>query len=408
MMQLTTLASGLRVASREMPGMETAAVGLYAETGSRREPARLSGLAHLFEHMVFKGAGGRSAREISEAIEDVGGELNAATDREATSFLVSVMAEHVPLGIELIADMIQRPHFTAEELDREKQVVLQELGEARDTPSDIIFDDLQSAAFADQALGRSILGEEDSIAAISVDDLNGWRLDQYRAGSLSLIAAGKVNHAQLVEWAERFFADLPEGGLDTADAAHFTGGDRVGRTASDQAHLALGFAAPSQLDSDYFAARLFADIVGGGMSSRLFQQLREERGLAYSVFASLYPYNDVGLLSIYAATARHQSAAAAQLIEDVLADCAATATERELARVRTQAKAALLMSLESPWGQANYVARQLFVYGRLVDPAEVVAQLEAVTLEDVRTAGAKMLSGPRARATIGFPAVRAA
>lgn len=408
MMQLTTLSNGLRVASREMPGLETAAVGLYADTGSRHEAARVSGLAHLFEHMVFKGAGGRSAREISEAIEDVGGDLNAVTDREGTSFNVSVMAEHIPLGVELISDMILRPHFTPAELEREKDVVLQELGEARDTPSDIIFDDLQSAAFADQAIGRSILGDEESIAAIGVDDLQGWREDNYRAGSVSLVAAGKLSHTLLVELAERYLADLPSGTVSEFAPAHFTGGDRVGRTASDQAHLALGFAGPAQTDPDYFAARLFADVAGGGMSSRLFQQLREDRGLAYSVFAGLYPYRDVGLLSIYAATAPRQSGASAQLIEDVIAGCARDTTQREVDRVRTQAKAGLLMSMESPWGQAHYVARQISVHGRLVDPAEVIADLERVTVDEVREAGRRMLAGPRARATIGFPAVRAA
>lgn len=407
-MQLTTLSNGLRVASREMPGLETAAVGLYADTGSRHETAQVSGLAHLFEHMVFKGAGGRSAREISEAIEDVGGDLNAVTDREGTSFNVSVLAEHIPLGVELISDMILRPHFTPAELEREKDVVLQELGEARDTPSDIIFDDLQSAAFADQPIGRSILGDEESIAAIGVDDLNNWRVNNYRAGSVSLVAAGKLNHALLVELAERCLGDLPSGTVSEFAPARFTGGDRVGRTASDQAHLALGFAGPAQTDPDYFAARLFADVAGGGMSSRLFQQLREDRGLAYSVFAGLYPYRDVGLLSIYAATAPRQSGASAQLIEDVIAGCAQDATQREVDRVRTQAKAGLLMSMESPWGQAHYVARQISVHGRLVDPAEVIADLEKVTVDEVREAGRRMLAGPRARATIGFPAVRAA
>ena len=408
MMQLTILPGGLRVASREMPGIETAAVGLYADTGSRHEPEGLGGLAHLFEHMVFKGAGGRSAREISEAIEDVGGDLNAATDRESTSFLASVLAEHVPLGVELVADLVLRPHFATEELDREKQVVLQELGEVRDTPSDVIFDDLQAAAFADQPLGRSILGDEETIEAIEAKDLQQWRDDHFRSGSLALVAAGKVDHARLVDLAQTHFADLAVGEREAASPARFTGGDRVGRSAADQAHLALGYCGPAQLDRDYFAARMFADIVGGGMSSRLFQQLREDRGLAYSVYASLYPYSDVGLLSIYAATARNQSAAAAQLIEEVLEECAESVSQRELDRVRTQAKAGLLMSMESAWGQAHYVARQLFVYGRLVDPAEVVAELEAVTLEQVREVGAGMISGPRARATIGFPAVRAA
>jgi predicted Zn-dependent peptidase len=391
-----------------MPGIETAAVGLYAETGSRNEPARLNGIAHLFEHMVFKGAGGRSAREISEAIEDVGGDLNACTDRETTSFTASIMAEHLPLGVELIADLVQRPHFNADELEREKDVVLQELGEARDTPNDIIFDDLQSAAYAEQPLGQSVLGSEETIEAVTAADLDDWRRTQYRAGSLTFVAAGKVDHERLVELAQVHFGALPPGTNDAPEPARFTGGDRVGRASSDQAHLALGFGGPGQTDADYYAARLFSDAVGGGMSSRLFQQLREERGLAYSVYSMLQPWAETGLFSIYAATARRQSAAAAQLIEEVLADAAETINERELQRVRTQTRAGLLMSLESPWGQAHYVARQIQTYGRLVEPAEVIAEVEKVDLDQIRAAGRKMLSGPRARATIGFPAVRAA
>lgn len=408
MMQLTTLGNGLHVASREMPGLETAAVGLYAEAGSRHETARVNGLAHLFEHMVFKGAGSRSAREISEAIEDVGGDLNAATDRDSTSFTASVMAEHIPLAVELIADMILAPHFTPEELEREKDVVLQELGEARDTPGDIIFDNLWSVAFEDQPLGRSILGDEASIAAITLDDLHGWRQGQYRAGGVTLVAAGKVNHARLVDLAERHFAGLPEGGIASPDPARFTGGSHVGRGSADQAHLAFAYQGPAQLDADYYAARLFADAVGGGMSSRLFQQLREDRGLAYSVYASLSPYRDIGLLSLYAATARRQAAAAAALIEEIVADAAQTITPREVDRVRTQAKAGMLMAMESSWGQAGYVARQLALHGRLVEPSEVLADLEAVTVDQVRAAGQAMLAGPRAHATLGVPAARAA
>jgi predicted Zn-dependent peptidase len=407
-MKLTVLPNGLKVASREMPAMETAAVGLYAEAGSRHEPARLNGIAHLFEHMVFKGAGGRSAREISEAIEDVGGDLNASTERDATSFMVSVLAEHVPLGVELVTDLILDPHFATADLEREKDVVLQELGEARDTPSDIIFDDLWSAAYDDQPLGRSILGQESSIDSITVEDLHDWRLGRYRAGSVALVAAGKVEHERLVEMAQARLAGLPSGTIDPSEPAHFTGGTRVGRSSPDQAHFALGFPAPAQLDADYFAARMFSDIVGGGMSSRLFQKVREDRGLAYSVYSQLHPHADTGLFYVYAATARRESAAAAQLIEEIVAETVESLTQREVDRVRTQSRAGLLMSMESPWGQAHYVARQLAVYGRLVEPAEVIAQLEAVTLEQVRDAGAKMLSGPRARATIGFPAVRAA
>jgi predicted Zn-dependent peptidase len=408
MMKLTTLDSGLRVASRSMPGFETVAVGLYADAGSRHEPARVNGIAHLFEHMVFKGAGTRSAREISETIEDVGGDLNAATDREGTSFTASLLAEHLPLGIEIIADMIQRPHFRDEDLAREKEVVLQELGEARDTPNDIIFDDLWMAAFPDQPLGRSVLGDEASIAAIGAEDLHAWRTDRYRTGNLYLVAAGKVDHDALVALADKHFADLSSGTLAAAEPARFAGTVRARRPRADQAHLTGAYAAPTIGEPDYHAARLFADLVGSGASSRLFQAVREDRGLAYSVWAQLQPYRDSALFYFYAATAPREAAAAARLIGEVLGQAAADASERELQRAKAQAKAGLLMSLETAWGQANYVARQLSLHGRLREPELAVREIEAVTLDEVRAAGARLIAGPRASATIGLRAVRAA
>ena len=408
MMKLTSLDNGLRVVSRDMPGLETASVGLFARCGSRDEPAHLNGLAHIFEHMVFKGAGDRSARELNEAIEDVGGELNACTERDGTSYTAAVMAEHLPLAIELISDLILRPHFAADDLAREKEVVLQELAEVADTPSDLIFDELWAASFADQPLGRSILGDEASIRRVTPADLHDWRERQYRAPDLILAAAGKVSHFELVELAERRFAELAAADPITASAAHFTGGVRVGRLKSEQAQLTFGFEAPADRADDYFAARLFADILGGGASSRLFHEVREERGLAYSVSASVHPLTDTGLFCVHAATSPREAAAASQLIDDILRTSVDGVTERELERVRRRAAAGLLMYLETPGGQASYAARQLAVYGRLVEPAEVVEQLAAVTLEEVKAAAAKMVSGPRATATIGVPAVRAA
>lgn len=409
MSRVTTLANGVQVVSRPMPGVETASVGLFADCGSRHEPAELNGLAHLFEHMVFKGAGGRSARELSEAIEDVGGELNACTDRDGTSFTAAVVGDHVPLAVELIASMIERPHFEPAELDREKDVVLQELAEAEDTPSDIIFDELWSAAFADQPLGRPILGSESSIARIGVDHLHGWRNERYCGSSVILAAAGKVEHEQLVDLVQQHLSGLPATAARRgSDAAHFTGGRRVGRTPSEQAQITFAFEGPAELDSDFYAARLFADAVGGGASSRLFQELREERGLAYAVSASLHAYSDTGIFYVHAATARSEAGAAARLMDDILDTTARELSQRELERMRTRARAGLLMHLETPWGQASYAARQLAVHGRLVEPEEVFAKLAAVTLEQARAAGAKMLAGPRARATIGVRAARAA
>lgn len=408
MMRLTTLDNGLRVATRAMAGVETVAIGLYADAGSRHEPAALNGIAHLFEHMVFKGAGGRSARAIAEVIEDTGGDLNAATGREGTVFHARLLAGDLPLGLDIIADLIRRPHFAEDDLEREKQVVLQELGEARDTPSDIIFDNLQDAAFPDQALGRPVLGDEDSVNAVTVADLHGWLTHAYRPGNLVVAAAGKVDHAALVTLAEARFGDLAPGALDLPEAGRFVGVDRVDRRRAEQAHLTLAMAAPGVRAGDYYAARLFADAVGGGMSSRLFQELREERGLAYSVYAALSPYDDIGLMSVYVAARRRDAAAAMALVETVLAAAAVDLDRQEVERARAMAKAGLLMSLESCGGQADYIARQLSVHGRLVDPAEVIAALDAVTVDDVRAAGQRVIAGRRARASIGASLVRAA
>lgn len=408
MMQLTTLSNGLRVASRAMPGFETVAVGLYADAGSRHEPAHLNGIAHLFEHMVFKGAGGRSARALSEAIEDVGGDLNASTDREGTNFSATLLAEHLPLGVEILSDLLLRPHLDAADLAREQEVVLQELAEAQDTPSDIIFDELWTAAFPDQALGRPVLGSEASVRAIGTDDLSAWRDTHVRADSLMLVAAGKVDHGALVALAEQRLGHVKPGIAAGFDPGRFGSGVRALKPRADQAHLTFAYPGLTLADPDYYALRLFVDIVGSGASSRLFQAVREERGLAYSVWASVQNYQDCGLVYAYAATARREAAGAAALMHEVLAGAALDASPTELARAKAQAKAGLLMSLESSWGQTNYVARALHMHGRLVEPAELVAALEAVELDQVRAAGAAMLAHPRASATIGVTAVRAA
>ncbi len=401
MMRLSTLANGLRVATRAMTGVETVSVGLFADVGSRHEAVRESGLAHLFEHMVFKGAGGRSARAIAEAIEDVGGDLNAATSRESTVFSARLLAGDLALGLDVIADLVRDPHFDEADLAREKRVVLQELGEARDTPGDIVFDNLQSVAFPDQPIGRSILGDEASIEGLTRDDLIAWQTRRYRPGGLMLVAAGKVDHDALVAQAEARFGDLPPLGPEAPRPACFVGGRSADARRFEQAHLTLGFAAPRALASDYFAARLFAEGVGGGMSSRLFQSLREDRGLAYSIYAAVQAFDDAGLFYVYLAADRREAPAAMALVRAELSRAAVDLDTRELERARALVKAGLLMSLESTEGQASYVARQLALYDRLVEPSEVVAEIDAVTLDDVRAAGARMMAGPSACAVVG-------
>ncbi|MEO0499084.1 MAG: pitrilysin family protein [Pseudomonadota bacterium] len=401
MQRLTTLPNGLRVVTREMPSVETVAVAVHAEVGSRHEGARENGLAHLYEHMVFKGAGGRSARDIAETIEGAGGDLNAMTGREGTVFSARLLAGDLPLGLEIIGDMILQPHFDGEELAREKEVVLQELAEVNDTAGDLVFDDLQAAAFPDQALGRSILGDEESVGGLSVDDLHDWAARHYRPGNMLVAAAGKLDHKAVVDAVAARFGALNGIARHEVEPARFEGGERVRTKTAEQAHVALGHAGPAVAAETLFAARLFGEAAGGGMSSRLFQELREARGLAYSVYAGHAPFADGGLFTAYVATRPDRAAEAETLMREVLAEAAQTLRADELDRARAMAKSGLLMALESCEGQAGYVARQLLVHGRLVEPAEVVAEIDALTLDDVRAAGAAMLAGTPARAVIG-------
>lgn len=401
---------GLRVATCATPGVETIAVALHADVGARHEAAQLNGLAHLFEHMVFKGTTTRSARAIAEEIEDVGGNLNAWTSRDTTVFHARLLARDLPLGVALIADLVSNPRFDADDLAREKDVVLQELGEARDTPDDIVFDHLQEAAFPGQALGRSILGAEDSLARLTVADLQGWLNSHYRNPRLTLVVAGKVDHDAVMRLAEAAFPNSDPATGPQTEAARFAAGQFADPRRFEQAQLTSGYPAPGHHDPMHDAAALFTMAAGGGMSSRLFQEVREARGLAYSISAATTAYADCGLMSVHAATARKDAGRARDLIDRVLADTARTLSAAELARAKAQAVASLLMALEGPQGQGDYVARCLLVHGRFVPPAELVARIEAVSVEAARAAGAAMLEHAPARAEIGVakPVRRAA
>jgi predicted Zn-dependent peptidase len=364
-MRLTTLDSGLRVASHPCPICRPPR-SACSPTSARALSRRLERHRPSVRAYGVQGRRRPLGARLSEAIEEVGGDLNAATERDATSFTATVMAEHVPLAVELIADMILRPHFADIDLEREKQVVFQELAEARDTPSDMVFDELWSAAFEGQAsAARSSAKNRPS--PVTVADLCHWRDTYYRGPAVTW---SRPARSITTRW-----SSLPSG-----ISPPFPAVPSLARTGAlcrrhppwapsdEQAQLTLGFPGPSDKAPDYYAARLFSDVVGSGASSRLFQQVREDRGLAYSISATLHPYADTGLFYIYAATARSQAAAALRLIEEIVAGTPASVTQRELDRVRTQARAGLLMSLETPWGQAHYVARQLSVHGRLVDP----------------------------------------
>ena len=399
--RLHRLSNGFTVAVDPVPGVETLAVGLYAHVGSRSEAAASSGLAHMVEHMVFKGAGPRDARAIAEDIEDAGGSLNAWTSRETTAFHARLLGRDLQLGVEIIADLVRAPRFDGQELEREKGVVLSELGEARDTPDDIVFDNLNAACFPGQPLGRPVLGDEASIAGLQVADLHAWLDDRYRPGGLVLAAAGMVDEDALLRLAEARWGDLPPGMPAAPAPAAFGGGTHADKRRFDQVHLALAHEALPADHPDAPALALWSQAAGGGMSSRLFQQVREELGLAYSIHSWVAGYRDTGTLGVYCAADASDAGRALALSRRILVESSEDLTERELARAKAQARSALLMGLESVQTRADFLARGIELRGRLVDAAESVAEIEAVTLPQAREVAARVLAGPAALASVG-------
>jgi len=401
------LANGFTVAAEPMPGVETIAVGLHVDCGARHEEARSNGLAHLFEHMVFKGAGGRTAREISEAVENVGGYLNAFTSRDQTAFQARLLGEHLGLGIELIGDLIRKPHFDRGDLAREKDVVLQELGEARDLPDDIINDHFHSTAWPGQPFGRPVLGTEETIAAISVADLQSWTRKHYRPQGMVLAAAGKIDIDELVALAEARFGDMEPAPRPVAELAVYEGGVFIERRRLESAHILFGYEGVGYFDADYYPLMLFTQAAGEGSSSRLFQAVREDRGLAYSVGSSVAAWRDTGMLTVYLATARREAQHAADLSRDILRAVAASLTPEELARAKAQIRATILMTLESVQSRADRLGFQTLVHGGPIDAATIIDRIEACTLDQVRAAGSRLLEGRETLATVG-PALKAA
>jgi predicted Zn-dependent peptidase len=395
------LANGLTVAADPVPGAETIALGLYASVGSRSEPERLGGLAHLVEHMVFKGAGGRDTRALAEAIEDVGGSLNAWTARDHTAFHGRALGRDLELVAGLIADMVRAPHFEPEHLEREKQVILSELGEAVDSPEDLVHDHLFEAAFEGQPIGRSVLGSEASVRSATNADCFAWVEQQFVPSRLVLAASGKLDPERLLKIAERLFGDMEARPQPAVEPARFTGGVRNDRRSFEQAHWCLAFPGLSAAHDRVPALSLFVHALGGGTSSRLFQELREERGLAYSIYAWSHGFADSGLVGIGCAAERARAPQSVQLAREVLAQTADGLTQSELDRARAQLEAGLLMGLEAPQGRADHMARSIEVFGRIVGLDEWLSELRAVTLDEARAAGAMLLDGPVAAASVG-------
>ena len=400
--QLHTLSNGFRIVTENMPGLQSASIGIWVNAGGRHERLSQNGIAHFLEHMAFKGTKRRSALQIAEEIEDVGGYINAYTSREVTAYYVRVLKEDVALGLDVIADILRNPVFDEGEIEVERGVILQEIGQSLDTPDDVVFDWLQEAAYPEQPIGRTILGPSERVSSFTRADLSGFVAEHYGPGQLILSAAGAVDHDAIVRMAEELFGDMAPRPALVAEPAKFVSGERREVKALEQAHFTLALEAPGYRDDAFYTAQIFASTLGGGMSSRLFQEVREKRGLCYSIFAQLGSYSDTGMMTIYAGTSGADIAGLADLTVDELRRAAGDVSEAEVARARAQMKAGLLMGLESPSNRAERLARLIGIWNRIPPLEETVAKIDAVDAVAVRDFAAQMAAkGQAAMALYG-------
>ncbi|MDQ0391552.1 M16 family metallopeptidase [Labrys monachus] len=400
-LKVTVLPSGLTVITDAMPHLETAALGVFAGAGARSEGEAEHGLAHLLEHMAFKGTTRRDARRIAEEIESAGGELNAATSAEQTAYYARTLKEDVGLGLDILADILTESIFDEDELTREKNVILQEISAVEDTPDDLVFDMFNQAAFPDQPIGRPILGTPDSVMSFDRDAIRSYLDTHYRAGRMVVAAAGAVDHDRIVEDSTRLFAGLPTDKGPAPVSARYHGGEFVVDTDHEQANVLIGFAGRSYRDAASPALGVFTNVLGGGMSSRLFQEVREKRGLCYSIYAFQWAYADTGIFGISAGAGAEDLADLVPVILDTIEATAQAPGEAEVARAKAQMKAGLLMSLESSSVRAEQLARHILTWGRPLSAAELIAKVDAVTVADVRNAGLALLASAPTLAALG-------
>jgi predicted Zn-dependent peptidase len=401
--QTDRLPNGVRIVSERMPGLASAAVGLWVSAGGRHERAEQNGIAHFLEHMAFKGTKTRDALQIAEAIEDVGGHINAYTSRETTAYYARVLEADVPLALDVIADIVLNPAFDEAEVEVERHVILQEIGQAHDTPDDIVFDWLQEAAFPNQPIGRPILGPADRVRAFGRSDLADFVSERYAPEQMIVSAAGAVDHDTIVRQVEALFGHLESRSAGSFEPGRFSGGEWREDKPLEQVHFTLGFESPGYRDPAVYTGQIFATAFGGGMSSRLFQEVREKRGLCYTIFAQAGAYADTGMTTIYAGTSAEDAGDLVDLTIGELKRAADDMTPAEVARARSQMKAGLLMGLESPSSRAERLARLLAIWDRVPTLEETVTLIDDVTTGDVREHAAKLASSGKAAMALYGP-----
>ncbi|EKF19860.1 M16 family metallopeptidase [Nitratireductor pacificus] len=400
--EVSRLSNGLTVATETLPHLETVALGIWVKSGSRNEQDNEHGIAHLLEHMAFKGTGKRTARQIATDIEDVGGEINAATSVETTAFYARVLSADMPLAVDILADILTDSKFDPRELEREQHVILQEIGAAHDVPDDIVFDRFTETAFRHQALGRSVLGTPETVQSFTSDQLRGFLERQYSADRMVIVAAGGLKHDDFVREIESRlggFRAKADGAMP--QYANYVGGDyREHRDLMD-AQIMLGFEGRAYHMRDFYASQVLSSILGGGMSSRLFQEVREKHGLCYSIYAFHWGFSDTGIFGVHAATGKEDIEALVPLILGELQKVGQEIGQDELDRARAQYRAGLMMARENPASRASQIARQLLLYGRPIDVDELMERLSNLTVDRLTDLSSRLFSSKPTVTAIG-------
>jgi predicted Zn-dependent peptidase len=393
--EITKLANGLTVITEMMPGIPSVSINIGVNNGSRYEPEGLNGISHFLEHMAFKGTSRRNARQIAEEFDAIGGYLNASTDREHTLYHAKLLKDDLPLAVDILADILQHSTFDAEELERECMVILQEIAQSNDTPDDIVFDYFMNTAFPNHPLGRNILGAEDIITNFNAATLRGYMAQYYSASNMVVAAVGNVTHQNFVEMVANAFTALPAPIKVHKEPFRYVGGVNAVVRDLEQVNIVLGLPAYSYHDDNYYAVQMLSTIFGGGMSSRLFQEVREKRGLAYTIQSFVSSYDDGGILGIFAGTAQEQVNELLLVLGDELLKLTDTISEAEFHRARAQLKAGQLMSQESSSYRAEELVRNMLAYGRHIPVEEVVTKIDGVTLNHVSALAGQLMQAPR-------------
>lgn len=382
--EVSKLANGLHVVTHAMPHLETVAIGIWVKAGARDELPEENGIAHFLEHMAFKGTKRRSAQSIAEEIESVGGEINAATGMETTTYYARVLKDDWKLALDILADIFTESVLDEDEMTRERDVILQEIAASKDAPDDLVFDLAQAASYGDHPLGRSILGPASLIETMTREQMLAWRHRNYWASRIVVCAAGNIDHAALARETERQLGHIAQGQGPQRQSPSFVASSQTESKPLDQTHIVLGFPAPHYRDPRVYQLQVLSSVLGGGMSSRLFQEVREKRGLCYSVFAYGTSYEDVGQLGVYAATSPEHTEELIDVSANVMLSMAKDVTTKEVDRAKAQLKTSLVMNLESATSRADQIARQYLAFGEVPEVSTLVSRIEGVSTNSVR------------------------